>query len=86
MSYLKAENLPAAAAFVNSPLWADFKQALYARRPAAPEAEDKLRTQAAKGMERKGFEKAIETLELLSREVEVKPVDPFDRPAMSKED
>ena len=84
--YLKVENLAAAAAFVNSPLWADFKQAMLARRSSPPEAEDATHTQAAKGMERKGFEKAIETLELLPREVEVKPADPFERPAMDIKD
>ena len=84
--YLKAENLQAAAAFVNSPLWADFKQALMGRRSPAPEPENEIHTQAAKGMERKGFELAIEWVERLPREIEEKPANPYDRPAMDTKD
>jgi len=80
--YLRKENLEAAATLINSPLWADIKRCLLARRPDAPVSADAIHTAAAKGFERKGFESAISAIELLPFEVSEERDDPFNRPAV----
>lgn len=81
--YLNPVHAKAASELLNSPLWADIKRCLMDRRPDAPEPIDKLRTMAAKGFERKGFELAIQEFEKLPYEVPpVGETAPFDRPAV----
>jgi hypothetical protein len=82
--FLHSENMSAATAFVNSPLWADFKRCLLDRHMPEPEPEDALHTQAAKGFGRVGYETAIANFEKIARELPPPDVkSPFDRPAVT---
>lgn len=83
--YLKPAHAQAALELLNSPLWTDIKRCLLDRRPDAPEPGDKLRTMAAKGFERKGFEFAIQQIERLPFEnAPAEPTAPFERPAVTE--
>ena len=82
--YLLKDNLLPATNFINSPLWADIKRCLREREPKSADRTDLPHTAAAAGFERKGFEFAIEQIEFLPRDIEVKATDPFDRPAINE--
>ncbi len=75
--FLAKENLKDAAMFTNGGLWADFKRALYERRPPAPISSDSPSTAAQQFFLRQGFEKAIEEIEKLPRELDPVATPPF---------
>lgn len=84
--FLAKENMVAAATFVNSTLWHDYRRVLMLRRPDAPDPNDESHVAAAKAFRRDGFEQALAMIEGLPRMIDTTPQDPFDPPAMDPRD
>ena len=85
--FLQKENLKSAADFVNGPVWADFKRCLLARKPSGANFSDEPHVAAAKGFARDAWDRVIEEIERLPRDIEEKAPDGlFDRPAIDPRD
>lgn len=84
--YLRPDSLKAAAEFLNSPLWADIKDCLRARKPEKPGATDASHVAAHRAFQRVGFEECIEEIENLPFDIEEIRRDPLDRPALDPRD
>lgn len=85
--YLNKELLKPAAEFVNGPVWAEIKRCLLARKPSGANFNDEPHVAAAKGFARDSWDKVIEEIEKLPRDIEdAKPDGIFDRPAIDPRD
>lgn len=84
--YLRESNLKAAAAFLESPLWADFKRCLAARKQAEANVDDPSTTAAHKGFKRDGFDDCISEIEKIPFDIAPVVADPFQRPALDTKD
>ena len=85
--YLNKETLKGAAEFVNGPIWADIKRVLLARKPSGANFNDEPHVAAAKGFARDAWDRVIEEIERLPRDLPDKPPDGlFDRPAIDPRD
>lgn len=81
--YISPANQKAAAGFLNSPLWTDWKRALIARCPAGPDVKDDVHVSAQKGHQVAAYMKAVEEFEKLPFEFEETGGSPFERPAIT---
>lgn len=66
--YLTKDERQPAAEFISGGLWQAMKRALQARMPGYSDAGDTAETAAHRAFERKGYEKCLSDMEVLSRE------------------